>query len=327
MPYIPQVKQVEQITVQQFYDIGRDPLGLSMVGGVEGMRHLIRDKSVNRPALVLTGYFKSFAAKRIQLFGAGEMAYLRDLPEDRQEEVLTGIARKHIPCMVVSRQLVPVPAMFAVADRFSIPLMRTRMTSRDFLSTATLLLDDQFAPRVTEHGTLMDVKGIGTLIRGESGVGKSESALALIERGHSLVADDFVSIRLINERELLGTSSELNRGYMECRGLGIVNIAELFGIRSVRREKRIDMVVTFQEWKPGMDEERTGLETETYEILGIPVPHVRLPVRPGRDMARLVEVAAMTEALKQMGHDSAREFNERLIAYMARQNPPPTPAD
>jgi HPr kinase/phosphorylase len=192
---------------------------------------------------------------------------------------------------------------------------------------AVLHLEEFFAPRIAEHGTLMDIKGIGTLIRGQSGVGKSECALALIERGHSLVADDLVYVHLVNERDLAGSSSDLNRGYMECRGLGIVNIAELFGIRSVRREKNINLVVTFEEWREGMDEERTGLEQDSYDILGIPVPHIVLPVRPGRDMARLVEVAAMVQALKTLGHDSAREFNDRLIRFMAgQQGTPGTPA-
>jgi HPr kinase/phosphorylase len=183
-----------------------------------------------------------------------------------------------------------------------------------------LLLEDLFAPQVAEHGTLMDVKGIGTLIRGKSGVGKSECALALIERGHSLVADDLVYIKLEKERILSGRSSELNRGYMECRGLGIVNISELFGIRAVRLAKEMNLVITFEEWKEGMDEERTGLEQDFFEILGVRLPHIVLPVRPGRDLARLVEVAAMVQALKAMGHDSAREFNDRLIAFMAGEN-------
>jgi HPr kinase/phosphorylase len=204
-----------------------------------------------------------------------------------------------------------------VAQRTGTPLFRSSLTTKDFSAQAMLLLEELFAPQVAEHGTLMDIKGIGTLIRGKSGVGKSECALALIERGHSLVADDLVYIKLQNERHLTGRSSELNRGYMECRGLGIVNISELFGIRSVRLKKEINLVITFEEWKQGMDEERTGLEQDFYEIMGMRVPHIILPVRPGRDLARLVEVAALSRALKEMGHDSAKEFNDRLIAFMA----------
>lgn len=316
MPLIPKPKITESITVQDFFKQGEEHLKLTLVSGSDGMKNLVKDKSINRPALALTGYYKSFAFKRLQVFGAGEMAYLKDIKEDHQYKVLTEIARKHVPCMIVSRNLIPTKSMFQVAEENHIPLIRTSLTSRDFVNTATLLLEDMFAPRITLHGTLMDVRGIGVLIRGESGVGKSECALALIERGHNLVADDIVYIKLIGERELVGKSSDLNRGYMECRGLGIVNIAELFGVRSVRLEKVINLVITFKEWKQGMDEERTGLEEEFFETLGQKIPHIQLPIRPGRDMARLVEVAAMVQAMKRMGHNSAESFNQRLIAHM-----------
>jgi len=157
------------------------------------------------------------------------------------------------------------------------------------------------------------------MLRGTSGVGKSECALALIERGHSLVADDLTVVKLLDERELMATSRPLNRGWMECRGIGIINIAEMFGVKSLRLEKRIDLVVSLQEWTPAAIEERTGLEENFYEMLGLKVPHIELFVRPGRDMARLVEVAALTQALKRMGHDPAKDFNDRLISFMSRQ--------
>ena len=191
------------------------------------------------------------------------------------------------------------------------------MITMNFVNAATLCIDNEFAPTTTKHGTTMDIKGIGVLIRGDSGVGKSECALALIERGHSLVADDLTRIKLLDERELMASSMELNRGYMECRGLGIINVAYMFGVRSVRLEKRIDLVVSLMEMVPDAIEERTGLEQGLFDILGISVPHVEIFVRPGRDLARLVEVAALVQALKIMGHDSAVEFNEQLIAHMA----------
>jgi HPr kinase/phosphorylase len=317
MPLKPQPKSAESISVQKLLDAADGSLQLTLVCGKKGLSRHIRDKSMNRPALALTGFFKNFGAKRIQLFGAGEMSYMRQLPASRQLEIMQRMVGKHIPCMVVSRNLLPTPAMEKMAEESGTPLFRTSLTSKDFAAQTVMLLEEIFAPKVAEHGTLMDVKGIGTLIRGKSGVGKSECALALIERGHSLVADDLVYITLHAERHLIGRSSDLNRGYMECRGLGIVNISELFGIRSVRLEKEVNLVVTFEEWKHGMDEERTGLEHDIFLIHGIKIPHIILPVRPGRDMARLVEVAAMVEALKQMGHDSAQEFNDRLIAFMA----------
>lgn len=311
---------VKQIPVQTFYDTFCEKQMLELVAGEEGLERMIREKSINRPALALTGYMKYFAFKRLQLFGAGEMGYLRELPERRQKQILKDIIECGIPCMVVSRGLLPTPSMLEAANTHKIPLFRTRLNSKDFSAEATILLERHFAPQTSIHGTLIDIKGVGTLMRGKSGVGKSECALALVERGHSLVADDLVYIRLVGDRELMGTSAELSRGYMECRGIGIINVGELFGVRSVRREKRVDLVITFVEWQPGMVENRTGLENHHFPLLGFKVPHMEIPVRPGRDMARLVEVAALVQALKLMGHDSAKAFNERLIAHMEAQS-------
>ncbi len=313
-------KVIDSLSVTDFHKHFARQLYLDPVAGELGMNKVIREKSINRPSLALTGYFKYFGNKRIQLFGAGEMAYLRDLPESKQETVLREIIRRSIPCIIVSRNLVPTRAMYSLAEEFRVPMFRTPLRSKDFTAEATLLLEHMFAPRTTLHGTLLDIKGIGTLLRGSSGIGKSECALALIERGHSLVADDIAYVKKVGDREVVGASSELNRGYMECRGIGIINIAEMFGIRAVRLEKRIDLVVTFFEYEKGMTEERTGLEQSYYKILDLDIPHVEIPVRPGRDLARLTEVAALVQALKHMGHDSAREFNERLIAHMARQS-------
>jgi HPr kinase/phosphorylase len=246
------------------------------------------------------------------------MAYLADQPDSLREKLVDDVFSKKVPAVVVSRGLQVDAMLTRLADKHHIPIIRTQLKSKDFSAEATVLLEEKFAPRTNLHATLVDIRGVGVLLRGASGVGKSECALALIERGHSLVADDFVIVTLIGDRELQGTAKELNRGYMECRGIGIINIASIFGIRSVRREKRVDLVVTFVLWQPGMDEERSGLEVETFEILGRKVPHMTIPVRPGRDMARLVEVAAMVQALRGMGHDSAKEFSDRLIQHMSR---------
>jgi HPr kinase/phosphorylase len=200
-----------------------------------------------------------------------------------------------------------------------LPLLRTPLITMNFVNLATLCIDNEFAPSSIEHATTLDIKGIGVMLRGDSGIGKSECALALIERGHSLVADDLTLIKLVDERELMATSRELSRGYMECRGIGIINIAEMFGVKSIRYEKRIDLVVSLREWTPESIEERTGLEEHFYPILNMQVPHIELFVRPGRDIARLVEVAALTQALKRIGHDPAKEFNARLIASMESQ--------
>ncbi|WP_309384564.1 HPr(Ser) kinase/phosphatase [Cerasicoccus frondis] len=311
-------KAMDTISVKDFYESYRDELGLELVAGEKGVSKVIRDTSINRPALALVGYFRYFANKRIQLFGAGEMAFLRDMPADKQVSVMKDIFAKHVPCVIISRNLAPTKPLRDEAEEHAVPLLRTRLSTKEFLTQATLLLESRFAPSTTCHGTLLDVKGIGVILRGRSGVGKSECALALIERGHSLVADDLVYCRLESENEVIGSAAELGRGYMECRGLGIINVADMFGIRSVRLDKRVDLVITFEEWRPGMPEERTGLERNYYEILGAQIPHIEIPVKPGRDMARLTEAAAMVQALRNMGHDSAQEFNDQLIAHMEK---------
>lgn len=313
------IKKIDGISVREFYSKYGDQLKLEIVAGERGMRRLIREGSVNRPSLALTGFYKYFASKRLQVIGAAEMTYLRSLSQDVQRERISAMISKGIPCLIIARNYNPLPVIRELADERGLPVLRTSMITMNFLNAATLAIDYEFAPSTTEHGTMMDIKGIGTLIRGSSGVGKSECALALIERGHSIVADDLTRIQLIDERELMASAMELNRGHMECRGIGIINVGEMFGVRSVRLEKRIDLIVSLIEAGATSDEDRTGLEQNYYTILGMEVPHIELFVRPGRDIARLVEVAAMVQALKKLGHDPAKEFNDRLIAYMAER--------
>ena len=312
----PRPEIVDSISVEDFYNSFKGPLKLNLVAGREGIKSIIRDRSVNRPSLCLAGSFKHFGAKRVQLFGAGDMEFMRELSDERQRGILNEMVARRIPCIVVSRNLAPTRVMLQIANECKVPLLRSTLESQEFTTSAVLLLEEKFAPRTTEHGTMMDVKGIGTLIRGGSGIGKSECALGLIEKGYSLVADDLVYIKLLKEAGLMARSSDLNRGYMECRGLGIINIVDIFGIRAIRLEKRIDLVVSFIEWRQGMEEERTGLDQSFYEILGTAVPEIQLTVRPGRDLAHLVEIAAMVQALKGIGHHGAKEFNDRLIRKM-----------
>jgi HPr kinase/phosphorylase len=313
-------KAIHGITVAHFFETYRDKLKLELVTGDGGLHRLIREGSINRPSLALTGFFKYFAHRRIQVLGAAEMTFMKSMPESQQAEIFRGMAKRQIPCLVLTRNFHPTPAMRAVAAEMRLPLLRTPMITMNFVNLATLCIDNEFAPSVIEHATTLDIRGVGVMLRGSSGVGKSECALALIERGHSLVADDLTVIKLLDERELMASSRALNRGYMECRGIGIINVAEMFGVKSIRVDKRIDLVVSLQEWTPDVVEERTGLEENFYEILGMRMPHVELFVRPGRDMARLVEVAALTQSLKKMGHDPAKDFNDRLIAFMTRES-------
>jgi len=318
---MPTQKAVHGITVAHFLESHREKLRMDLVVGEAGLGRFIQEGTINRPALALTGFFKYFANKRIQVIGAAEMTYLKTLETRRQKAILQRMTQRNIPCLVLTRNYQPTPPMLEVAGEMNLPLIRTPMITKNWINLATLAIDNEFAPQGTEHATTLDIKGVGVMLRGDSGIGKSECALALIERGHSLVADDLTVIRLLDERELMASSRPLNRGYMECRGIGIINVAEMFGVKCVRREKRIDMVITLREWTPEVVEERTGLEENFYDILGMRVPHIELYVRPGRDIARLVEVAAMVQALRSMGHDSAQEFSERLIQHMARQKP------
>ena len=307
-------------TVEYFYTTHREKLKMELISGEAGMHRMIKEGALNRPALALTGFFKYFANKRIQVLGAAEMTYLKSLSREKQEEVFRAMAQRQVPCFVLTRNYHATRPMLKVCQEMKLPIFRTPMITRHWINLATLAVDNEFAPYTTEHATMLDVKGIGVLLRGDSGVGKSECALALIERGYSLVADDMTHIRLVDERELVATGPYLNRGYMEVRGIGIINVADMFGVKNVRLEKRIDLVVSLHEWTPDVIEERTGLEQNFYPILGMKVPEVDLYVRPGRDIARLVEVAALVQALKKMGHDPAKEFNDRLIAHMAGES-------
>jgi len=310
-------KSHQGITVAHFYHTYRAKLKMELVTNENGLQRIIREGSINRPSLALTGFFKYFANKRIQVLGAAEMTFLKTLSSKRQAEVFRGMADRSIPCLVLTRSFHPTREMLAVAAERQMPIFRTPMITMRFINMATLCIDNEFTHSITEHATTIDIRGVGVMIRGGSGIGKSECALALVERGHSLVADDLTVLRLLDERELSASSRPLNRGYMECRGIGIINVTEMFGIRSVRPEKRVDLVVSMYEWTPDVVEDRTGLEEASYEILGQKIPHITLYVRPGRDMARLIEVAALTQALKNMGHNPAQEFNERLVKYIA----------
>jgi HPr kinase/phosphorylase len=318
---MPLPKAIHGITVAHFQETYREKLKLELLTGPDGLHRLIREGSINRPSLALTGFFKYFANKRIQVMGAAEMTYFRTLHSTEQTRILGEMIDRQVPCLVLTRNYQPTPAMLAVSIERKLPIFRTAMITMHWVNLATLCIDNEFAPATTVHATTLDIRGMGVMLRGEAGAGKSECALALIERGHSLVADDLTVVKLIDERDLLASARPLNRGYMECRGIGIINISDMFGVHAVRLDKRLDLVVTLREWTPEVVEERTGLEENFHEILGLQVPHFELFVRPGRDMARLVEVAAMVQALRRMGHDPAHTFNERLIAHMAAQAP------
>src|SRR5205823_3471024 len=278
--------QRDTVTVERFYTDHASALELNLLAGAGGLKRVIREPTVNRPGLVLTGFTRYFAYKRVQAIGNAEAYYMKSLPtEGRGERYKTFFSWK-IPCVVFSRNLAPDKLFLRAAEEAEVPIFRCPLVTMKFINLATLALEMMFAPRGTEMGSMVDILGVGVILRGESGIGKSESVLALIERGYSLVADDVTKVMLVDGREVMGTSAEVTRNHMEVRGIGIINVAAMFGVKSIRQEKRVDLVITLKTWNEVTDVDRLGMEQEYVKILGIDVPHITIPVRPGRDLAR-----------------------------------------
>ena len=311
-----QRKNVPVVTVESFFKTHGEKLQLKLEGNPVGFHRKIREPTINRPGLALSGFYSYFAEKRVQVFGAAEQSYLESLSRRQRILRFRNLCAQKIPCVVTSRGAHLDADLMAVAEEQQVAVFRTPMVTKRFINAATIALEVDFSPSVTEFGSMVDIYGVGVLIRGQSGVGKSECVLGLIERGYSLVADDVTRVKSFEGRELMATAPELTRYHMEVRGIGIINVASIFGIGSIRIEKRLDMVVTLQDWQELEEVDRIGLDQEFYEILKLKVPHVTIPVRPGRDIARLVEVAAMDQKLKGLGRNSAVEFNEKLLNLM-----------
>ena len=309
--------QRDTVTVERFYTDHATSLELNLLAGAGGLKRTIREPTVNRPGLVLTGFTRYFAYKRVQTIGNAEAYYIKSIPtEARAERYKTFFAWK-IPCVVFSRNLAPDKLFLRAAEEAEVPIFRCPLVTMKFINLATLALELMFAPRGTEMGGMVDILGVGVIIRGESGIGKSESVLALIERGYSLVADDITKVTLVDGREVIGTSSEITRNHMEVRGIGIINVGAMFGVRSIRQDKKVDLVITLKTWNDVSDVDRLGMEQQFVKILGIDIPHITIPVRPGRDLARLIEVAAFQTKLKSTGYNPAKELNDRLISRMS----------
>ncbi len=304
------------VTVEKFYLARRQELELRLVAGERGLGRVIREPAVNRPGLLLAGFRKYFAEHRVQVFGNAEMHYLRSLPPVARAARYAEFFATRVPCAVFCRGGKPDPEFQRQAEAAGVPVFRCPMVTMKFINRATLVLEELSAPRLRVHGSMVDIRGIGVLIMGEPGVGKSECAIGLVERGYSLVADDTTLVRLNAGRELIGTSPEVGRNFMEVRGIGLVDVPAMFGVKGIRTEKRVDLIVTLKVWEPRAEMERVGEEMETKTILGVAVPHMTIPILPGRDVARLVEVAALHMKLRVLGYNPARALNEALIASM-----------
>jgi len=296
---------------------------MRLIAGEKNLQRVIREPTVNRPGLALSGFTNYFAFKRVQAVGHAEVYFLRSLSEEERKKHCAALFAFKIPCFVFSRNLRPDREFLEAAAKAGVPIFQTPLVTMKFINAATLALEMMFAPRGTELGSMVDILGVGVLIRGESGIGKSEAVLALIERGYSLVSDDVTRVVLQDGREVIGTSSELTRSHMEIRGIGIINVAAMFGVKSIRQEKQLDLVVALKAWDEVSEVDRIGIEQEFVKVLGVDIPHITIPVRPGRDLARLIEVAAFQTKLKKSGYNAAQELNERLIAHMSPDNQPP----
>lgn len=305
------------ITVEDFFKDNEITLDLKLVGGAAGLKKVIKEPTVNRPGLALAGHTKYFAFRRIQVLGNAESSYLKTLKPAERSARYELLFSHQIPCVVVSRNQKPDRLLLREAEKRKVPVFRSSLITMNFINLATLALEVLFAPRGSELGSMVDIHGIGVLVRGVTGIGKSECILSLIERGYSLISDDVTKVVLLDNREIVGSSPDLTRNFMEVRGIGIVNVNALFGARCVRRSKRLDLVITLKHWKEVDDVDRLGMDEEHVQILGIDVPHVTLPVRPGRDLSRLVEVAALQARLKHYGYNPAEDLNDQLKARMA----------
>lgn len=300
------------LTVSQFYETLRDKLELRLVAGEKGLKRRILISEINRPGLVLTGYTKYFANRRGQVLGKVEISYLRGLlPEKRRERIRIFFQQK-IPFCIIARNYIPPRELLTEANKIGIPIFRSPLITTHLLNLCTIALEEMFSPTTSLIANLVEVYGVGVLIKGQSGVGKSECTLSLVERGHRLVSDDYIYIRLMEGAYLLGEGSELTRFHMEIRGLGIIDVRTLFGVGCVRQRKRVDLAVTLESWDPDKEYERLGLDEEYLSILGVEIPHIVLPVGPSRDLALLIEVAALNHRIKLMGYHAARVLDSQI---------------
>lgn len=316
----PRVKAVTSIPVGKFFETHAESLGLTLLSERIGFDRPISEPAMNRPGLALAGFFSYFAWKRVQVLGNSELSYLKKLPDAMRADRFRRMCDRDIPCIVLARGSKLNVDLMKVAEDRKIPVFGTSQVTMNFLNAATFRLEHEFAPTIALHGCMVDMRGVGILIMGKSGSGKSETAVGLLERGASLVADDMVRLRYVGG-EIVGTAPHLSRGYMEIRGIGIVNVANLYGLAAIRPDKRLDLVVTLKPHVDLNEVDRIGLQQKTYEILGQHVSHVEIPVAAGRDTARMVAIAALNQQLRRLGYNMADEFNQKLLHQLNAGRP------
>ena len=304
------------LLVQELEQDREHHLGLNLMAGRKGLKKRITYSQVQKMGLALTGFVQFIDPERIQIIGNTEMTYFQTLSPEQQEEVIQQIYSLDLSCLIITRSLEIPELLLREADEKEIPLFRTNLITTDFIERVSQYLEKKLASTTTIHGVLMDVFGVGVLILGKSGIGKSECALDLILRGHRLVADDMVSIQKRSPSSLIGSGFDVIKHHMEIRGLGIINIRSLFGVEAIREQKKIELVLELMEWDTNQEYDRLGFEEEKYPILGVELPMLRIPVTPARNLTTIIEVAARNHLLKVMGYDSALEFEKKLLRKM-----------
>jgi HPr kinase/phosphorylase len=308
---------MDAIRVGTLLDDKKFDLRLTLLAGKQGLSRRISASRIQKPGLVLAGFTEYLHKERVQVFGNTEMSYLATLSRERAETVLRQFFAQDVACLVVTKGLEVPPDMAAAADEAGVPLLRTTHLSSTFIEAVQTCLEDVLTAQTSMHGVLLDVFGVGILLLGKSGIGKSEIALDLIMRGHRLVADDIVDVRRRTADFVVGSGSEIIKHHMEIRGLGIINIKDLFGVAAIRDRKKIEIVLELVEWDPSVEYDRLGVEDRKFRILDVEIPMLIVPVRPGRNMTTIVEVAARNHLLKEQGHHSAREFQDKLNRAIA----------
>ncbi len=296
---------------------GRNALNLRCVGGRRGLVAKISVPDAVLTGLALTGFYEGFSSDSVQIFGIQEVAYLSKMDEEKRNEVLRKIFSFHPPCLVFAHGISPDEDFIRVAEEAPCAVLQTNLEATDFCIRLMRLFSDVFAPKKTMHGVLLEVCGIGVLLTGHSGVGKSECALELVERGHRLVADDIVEVRCVNGNSILGRGANaLISHHMEIRGLGIINVSQLYGVGSVRDQKEIQLVIKLEEWSQAKIYDRIGTGIDSVDFFGVKIPSILIPVKPGRNLPIIIEAAAMNERLKRKGVDSARDFNQNVLKWI-----------
>jgi len=310
---------VKKISVESFFQQSKERLRLTSLLDVDMRSRSIVSVDINRMGMGLTGYLKWFPFHRLQIIGKTEIHYLETLKPALRQKTLRTIFSKKMPCVVVTHKMKTPADVLAAAQKYQVPVFTTPTPTTKFISEISVYLEEEFAPETTQHGTLMDIYGVGILILGSSGIGKSECALDLVERGHRLVADDLVYMKRLANRIVMGSRSEIIKHHMEIRGLGIINVESLFGIGAIRDKKRIELVVRLEEWDNKKEYDRLGLTPATHKIFDVDLPTCVIPVRPGRNLAVIIEVAAMNHRSMKMGYFTAQEFADRVGRIMAEE--------